>query len=86
MSKEDIKRENKRIKKNTDKHNLAHKKECSFCNWKGRLVALLDFGKQIYPMPSKQEQERFIKLTNHKPLFIELKGGNKRNAYKQKSF
>ena len=86
MSKGKTKRYNIRIHKNTTAYNKSHKKECSFNNWRARLIALLDYGKRVWPMPSQNEQDNFIRLTNHKPQLIKLKGGNNKNAYKPKSF
>jgi hypothetical protein len=77
MSKEALKKQHKRIYKNTCEHNHKHKKECSFNNWVARLVGYLDFGKKIWPVPSEKEVSAFKDFTGYKPRSrsIKLKGG-----------
>jgi hypothetical protein len=85
MSKEDIKRENLRIHNSNNKYNNLHNKEVSYFNWIARLIAYLDFGKKIWPVPSPKEVKAFQEETNYKSRSIKFKGGLK-NAYKQKGF
>lgn len=61
-----VKKENKRIERNTREFNASHKKECSYFNWVARLTAYLDLGKKIYPEPSPKEVEAFKQITGHK--------------------
>ena len=54
------------IHKNTQDYYRFHKDKCAFHNWTARLIAYLEFGKRVWPVPGEKEIEAFKRVTGWK--------------------